>query len=334
MGRKGALTDVERGQIEALHSQGLSTRAIAGEIGRSQSLVQHCLDRGTDNPPGVSTARKRKLSERDERNIVRHASNVPTSAAEIKAELNLDASNTTVWRTLQSSDHLVHKKMLKKPKLTEAHEDGRRAFAHQHLQWTNEWHRVIFSDEKKFNLDGPDGWRYYWHDIRKEELIFSKRQHGGGSVMIWLAFSYDRKSPAVVVEGNLNAKTYKTSLQSYMLPMRTQINRLYEDGAIFQHDNAPAHRSEGITDWLEAKQVAFFTGPPKSSDLNPMENLFGLLARRVYADNRQYDSVADLTTSIRQCWAAMTQNELRPFIDSMPERMEAVIASHGKTTHF
>jgi transposase len=115
--------------------------------------------------------------------------------------------------------------------------------------------------------------------------------------MFWLAFSYDRKNSAVVVEGNLNAKTYKTLLQSYMLPMRRQINRDYEDGAIFQHDNAPAHRSEGITDWLEEKQVYFLTWPPKSPDFNPMENVFGLLARRVYADNRQYDSVADLTRS-------------------------------------
>jgi hypothetical protein len=76
-------------------------------------MVQNCIKIGIENPPGVSTGRKRKLSERDERNIVRHASYAPASAAKIKAELNLDVSTTTVWRTLQSSDHLVHKKMLK-----------------------------------------------------------------------------------------------------------------------------------------------------------------------------------------------------------------------------
>jgi hypothetical protein len=27
-------------------------------------------------------------------------------------------------------------------------------------------------------LDGPDGNSYYWHDLRKEKEIFSKRQQG------------------------------------------------------------------------------------------------------------------------------------------------------------
>ncbi|KAG2884322.1 hypothetical protein PC116_g16421 [Phytophthora cactorum] len=43
-----------------------------------------------------------------------------------------------------------------------------------------DWDRVIFSDEKKLNLDGPDGMKYYWHDLWTEKETFFSRQNGGG----------------------------------------------------------------------------------------------------------------------------------------------------------
>ena len=39
--------------------------------------------------------------------------------------------------------------------------------------WTEEkWKNVIFSDEKKYNLDGLVGCQFYLHDLRKHEQIF------------------------------------------------------------------------------------------------------------------------------------------------------------------
>ena len=48
--------------------------------------------------------------------------------------------------------------------------------------------------KKKFNLDGPEGYRYYWHDLRKEKQYFSKRHFGGGSLMIWGAYGLNRNT--------------------------------------------------------------------------------------------------------------------------------------------
>ena len=49
---------------------------------------------------------------------------------------------------------------------------------------------VFYSDEKKFNLDGSDGFQYYWADKSMPPETFSKRLSGGGSIMIWGAFGY------------------------------------------------------------------------------------------------------------------------------------------------
>ena len=67
---------------------------------------------------------------------------------------------------------------------------------------------IIFSDKKKFNLDGRDGIQCYWHDLRKKEHVFSKRPFGEGSVMILGAFSANGKAELVVMERRQNTQKY------------------------------------------------------------------------------------------------------------------------------
>ena len=46
----------------------------------------------------------------------------------------------------------------------------------------------IFSDEKKWNLDRPAGYRCYWSDLRKKPKYFTKTNFGEGSLIIWGPF--------------------------------------------------------------------------------------------------------------------------------------------------
>uniref|UniRef100_T1J3N2 Transposable element Tc3 transposase n=1 Tax=Strigamia maritima TaxID=126957 RepID=T1J3N2_STRMM len=77
------------------------------------------------------------------------------------------------------------------------------------MSWKNEWIEVLFSDEKKFNLDGPDGWTHYWHDLRKEPEVFSKRQMRGGSVMVWGTFGFNGITDLAFITTRMNSQKYQ-----------------------------------------------------------------------------------------------------------------------------
>jgi len=334
MGRGSSITDFERGEIKGLFKAGQSIHQIAREIGRSRNLVRLCIQQAFTKSPCKSTTQNKALSACDVRNIRRHSSNRKVSAKALKVELNLKASITTIRRAMVSAKHLKHQKMLKKPKITEALRAKRRVFADQHVHWMDEWKRTVFSDEKKFNLDGPDGWSSYWHDLRKEKLIFSKRQQGGGSVMIWLAISRTRTSSLHVIEGTLTSDKYTKILSTHLLPLLRDLEEDHGREVYFQQDNASVHSSHAVKDWLDKHGILTLDWPVKSPDLSPIENVFGILARRLYAGNRQFSTVTELRAAIIKAWEKVAWKDIYNVVDSMHQRMIDLIANNGRALKY
>lgn len=228
---------------------------------------------------------------------------------------------------LRNSDNLVYKKMLTGPRLTPAHIKGRQKWAHDHVDWRARWKKVVFSDEKKFNLDGPDGFAKYWHDLRKEERYFSKRQHGGGSVMLWGAMSWYGLSDLCVIHGRMNSEQYCEVLERCLLPFAEQN---CPEGWIFQHDNAPCHASQYTKTWCSDNYVDVLPWPAKSPDLNIIENLWGILVRMVYKNFKQFSNVEELKEEIIRCWSNIPNETIKRLYKAMLKRCVAVIEQHGK----
>ena len=120
------------------------------------------------------------------------------------------------------SPHLKHKKMSTGPSLAIKHKEERLKLAKDYSHWRTRWCRVIFSDEKKFNLDGLDGFAHYLHDLRKGPHYFSKRQPGDGNVTIWGAIAYNGVSNIAVSNGSVNSETYCQILTNYLLPFASE----------------------------------------------------------------------------------------------------------------
>ena len=115
-------------------------------------------------------------------------------------------------------------------KLTKRHHTARLEWAKQKLKDCTYSDRIIFQDEKRFTLDGPDGCKYYWHDNRLEARTFYSRQIGGGGIMVWGGFSAKGLTSLATLNGRQNSFDYQDTLTNHLLPFA---DREHQDGYKF-----------------------------------------------------------------------------------------------------
>jgi len=326
MGRKSALTEFEKGNISAFKASGMSNREIAKVLNRSPKVINNFITLGSQYGLKRSSGRLSKLSKRQKRTIIKDAKSNLASLSQISQKPNINVSKTTVHRVVVSNSFLKYKKKKSSPQLKPIHKEKRLKWAKEMMSWKENWKRIVWSDEKKFNLDGPDGWKYYWHDIREHEQIFSKRQQGGGSVMIWACFGWNGKSDIVLIKGRSKALDYQNMLEDHLLTVAEEIGGLHWQ---FQQDNAPIHTARSTYEWFSSNGVQVMDWPSLSPDLNPLENLWGILSRAVYANGRQYRNIDELKASITENWNMISGDITKNLIRKMPDRVFKVIQKNG-----
>ncbi|KAG2904581.1 hypothetical protein PC119_g11450 [Phytophthora cactorum] len=307
MGRGPTLTDAERRRIQGLGEAGFSIRAIAKRLRRSRDCVQRALKPQRCRRKG---GRRSSLSKRHTRFLLRKASTGDFSAAKLKEELSCPCSTRSIRRLLARVDWLDYSKMDNTLPLTKEHKLACLEWAKRMVVRPDAWEQIIFSDEKILT----------WMGLMDSATI-------GGMCTA----PRGKRSKLTVLEGRQASEHYIHTVSEYMLPFA---HLHYGLDYIYQQDNASIHRSHLTKEFFEEEGITVLNWPARSPDLNPIENVWSMMARYVYANGRQYDNVASLTAAILESWEAIELSYLNKLVASMPRRCIEVIEKKGCKPHY
>jgi hypothetical protein len=204
-----------------------------------------------------------------------------------------------------------------------------------------DWRDVRFSDEVQFSL-GPEGKARI---IRKpgeracpdcvQETVEpqsrdKKRLHA------WAAIGYDFKSDLVFYEvpGNSNGKLTQEAYRDQILEphVKPWIEAghqfvLEEDG---DSGHGPGKGQNPVRVWKQDNGLKSYFNTPGSTDLSPIENAWKVpkqhIRRHAVWDDQELRSLAI------EAWKSLSQDTINRWIDSMPQRMEDVVAMEGRMT--
>ena len=204
-------------------------------------------------------------------------------------------------------------------------------FCKRYRDWTEDWGKVIFSDESPYRLFGASGKKL----VRRRQ---SECYHQSSAmptvkhpetIHVWDCFSAKGVGALTILPKNtaMNKEWYQHILREQLLS--TIQEQFGDEQCIFQHDGALCTKAKVITQWLGERNINILGPcPGNSPDLNPIENLWSILKRRV--DKQNLTNSDKLQALIMQEWAAISQDVAQKLIDSMPGQIAEVLKKKGQ----
>jgi len=335
------LSTNEKQWIVNLHQEGLSTRNIAGKTGILPSTIGYAIRRWKSRGTVVNqprNGRPKVTNPRIDRKIIKKVLNnrrisAPKIVAEIAEECGVTISSKTVQRKIH--EHGFQSRIArKKPFISKTNKMKRVSWAQIHATWPiDQWKKVLWSDESKFNLFGTDGVVKVWRKTNEEynsKCMRATVKHGGGNVIVWGCMSWNGVGLLAIVDCKMTKEVYIRLLEENLQKSvkKLKLGRNF----IFQHDNDPKHTAKIVTEYIKTKKVHVLPWPAQSPDMNPIEHLWSELERRL--TYRKPSSKSDLVKMLLDEWDKITPEVTKNLVESMGRRTSALLASKGYPTKY
>lgn len=260
------------------------------------------------------------LSPNDRRRLSQLAiCNPKWSADQLVAEMvkrgSPKVSNRTIQRTLIAAG--IRKWTPEKmPPLTETHKRNRVKWCREHLN--QDW-SVVFTDESYVELFRSK------IQLWARSKPFAKSYAKPPKIMIWGGISLRGKTPLKVDCGTVNSDHYQDIIHECLME---SMSIVYPEGYVLQQDNASCHKSKSTMQWFEKQGITVLKWPAMSPDLNPIENLWSVIKRRL--EKLDPTKIEDMKYGIEKIWEDIDEEILESLIGSMKKRLELCIAAEGE----
>ena len=241
---------------------------------------------------------------------------VHTSAATVRTALIEEYSIEVSLRTVERDLVELGNNYRKRPVTAELNTDrmSKRLEMIPVMREVASRRKIAFSDESI--CLATDTRTHQW--VRPgEEPAPIRRARWAARIHLWgcigedfkVLFFFDNKQ-------NVNAEIYQEMLKKNLFKRAEWKSNNF----VLMQDGAPAHRAASTKEFLAAHNVELLPWPPHSPDLNPIENLWAIIKRKLRVTC--FTKQDELENEINRVWDAIPMKTVNRLVNSFPKRLD------------
>ncbi len=195
------------------------------------------------------------------------------------------------------------------------------------------WSRVTYTDESSFAVCPSNQYIRVWQ--RKGERYIQqcnaptfKSKYKLRSV--WGSLSARGRTPLAGIRGSFNQQVYKDIIDTTLILFVEEIMVEF----ILQKNKCGLHRANSIALWLSYKKINPMEWSAQSADLNPIENVCGVLKQKLRKLRKFPKNEVEVFEIVSKLWNNLPDAYFQKLHVSMSIRVQKFKTVKGRSTKY